>query len=118
MFMVGLLLLITCTNVANLLIARALARQKEISVRLSLGASRLQLVRQLLVESMVLAVGGGGAGILLAFAMTRALLTLVPAEGNPLLITPVPDLRILLFSLGVTILTGFVFGLVPAFRAT
>jgi predicted permease len=118
MSMVGLLLLITCANVANLLIARALARQKEISVRLSLGASRLQLVRQLLVESMVLAFSGGGAGILLAFAMTRALLTLVPAEGNPLLITPVPDLRILLFSLGVTIFTGFVFGLVPAFRAT
>lgn len=118
MCMVGLVLLIACANVANLLIARAFARQKEISVRLSLGASRGQLVRQLLVESMVLSVGGGAAGILLAFAMTRGLLALVPAEGNPLLIRPEPDARILLFTLGVTFLTGLIFGLVPAFRAT
>ncbi|MGH9816522.1 MAG: ABC transporter permease, partial [Candidatus Acidiferrales bacterium] len=118
MCMVGLVLLIACANVANLLIARAFARQKEISVRLSLGASRGQLVRQLLVESMVLSLGGGLAGILLAFAMTRGLLALVPAEGNPLLIRPEPDARILLFTLGVTFLTGLIFGLVPAFRAT
>src|SRR5215471_11529269 len=117
MCMVGLVLLIACANVANLLIARALVRQKEVSVRLSLGATRRQLVRQLLVESMVLAVAGGGAGIVFAFAMTRGLLTLVTAD-NPLLITPKPDGRILLFTLATTILTGFLFGLIPAWRAT
>ena len=118
MCMVGLVLLIACANVANLLIARAFARQKEISVRLSLGASRSQLVRQLLVESMLLSILGGIVGIFLSFAMTRGLLALIPAEGNPLLIRPQPDGRILLFTLGVTVITGFVFGLVPALRAS
>ncbi|PYU87697.1 MAG: hypothetical protein DMG08_27470 [Acidobacteria bacterium] len=118
MCMVGLVLLIACANVANLLIARAFARQKEISVRLSLGATRGRLVRQLLVESMVLSLAGGAAGIALAFAMTRGLLALVPVEGNPLLIRPAPDARILLFTLGITVLTGLVFGLVPALRAS
>jgi len=118
MSMVGLVLLIACANVANLLIARAFARQKEISVRLSLGATRGQLIRQLLVESMVLSFAGGVAGIALAFAMTRSLLALIPTERNPLLIRPEPDGRILLFTLGVTVLTGFVFGLVPAWRAS
>ena len=118
MCMVGLVLLIACANVANLLIARAFTRQKEISVRLSLGASRGQLVRQMLVESMVLSIGGGVAGVFLAFVMTRGLLSMVPAEGNPLLVRPEPDTRILLFTLGVTVLTGFIFGLVPALRAS
>jgi predicted permease len=118
MCMVGVVLLIACANVANLLIARAFARQKEISVRLSLGASRGRLVRQLLVESLVLALAGGVAGIGLAFAMTRGLLALVPVEGNQLLIRPEPDPRIMLFTLGVTVLTGLVFGLVPALRAS
>ena len=118
MGMVGLVLLIACANVANLLIARALARQKEISVRLSLGASRAQLIRQLLVESMMLSLTGAAVGIFLAFGMTRALLAFVPAEGNPLLIRPTPDSRILLFTLGVTVLTGMIFGLVPALRAS
>src|SRR5262252_2825657 len=118
MGMVGLVLLIACANVANLLIARALARQKEISVRLSLGASRAQLIRQLLVESMMLSLTGAAVGIFLAFGMTRALLAFVPAEGNPLLIRPTPDARILFFTLGVTVLTGLIFGLVPALRAS
>jgi len=118
MCMVGLVLLIACANVANLLIARAFARQKEIAVRLSLGASRGQLVRQLLVESMVLSFAGGVAGILLAVAMTRGLLALVPTEGNPLLIHAQPDLRILRFTLALTFLTGLIFGLVPAMRAS
>jgi putative ABC transport system permease protein len=118
MGMVGLVLLIACANVANLMIARAFARQKEISIRLSLGASRGCLVRQLLVESMVLSVAGGAAGVALAFAMTRGLLALVPVEGNPLLIRPEPDARILIFTLCVTVLTGLIFGLVPALRAS
>jgi predicted permease len=118
MCMVGLVLLIACANVANLLIARAFARQKEIAVRLSLGASRGQLIRQLLVESMVLSCVGGAAGVLLAVAMTKGLLALMPTEGNPLLIHAQPDLRILSFTLGLTFLTGLVFGLVPAMRAS
>jgi predicted permease len=118
MCMVGLVLLIACANVANLLIARGMARQKEISVRLSLGASRAQLIRQLLLESTVLSLGGGIAGVVLAFAMTRGLLGLVPGDGNPLLIRPEPDARILVFTLAVTILTGLIFGLVPALRAS
>src|SRR5262245_11553864 len=118
MAMVGVVLLIACANVANLLIARALARQKEVSVRLSIGATRSQLVRQLLVESLVLSIGGGAVGVLVAFAMTGGLLRLVPVEGNPLLIRPTPDLRILSFALGVSVLTALVFGLLPALRAT
>ncbi|MBL8173568.1 MAG: ABC transporter permease [Bryobacterales bacterium] len=118
MCMVGLVLLIACANVANLLIARAFARQKEIAVRLSIGASRAQLVRQLLVESLVLSIGGGIAGIALAVAMTRGLLAIVPSEGSPLLIDPHPDLRILAFTLLLTLLTGLIFGLLPALRAS
>lgn len=118
MSMVGLVLLIACANVANLLIARALARQKEIAVRLSIGASRGRLVRQLMVESLALSFAGGLAGVALAVAMTRGLLALVPTEGNPLLIRPEPDARILLFTLAVTVLTGLIFGLAPALRAS
>ena len=118
MCMVGLVLLIACANVANLLIARAFARQKEIAVRLSIGASRWQLVRQLLVESMVLSIAGGAAGVFLATVMTRGLLALIPSEGNPLLIRPEPDQRILAFTFVLTLITGFVFGLVPALRAS
>ncbi|MBI2689362.1 MAG: ABC transporter permease [Acidobacteria bacterium] len=118
MCMVGLVLLIACANVANLLIARAFARQKEIAVRLSMGATRGQLVRQLLVESVTLSAMGGVAGIFLAVAMTRGLLALVPSEGNPLLIRPEPDLRILGFTLALTMMTGVLFGLLPALRAS
>src|SRR6266436_1759915 len=117
MCMVGLVLLIACANVANLLIARAFARQKEIAVRLSIGASRGQLVRQLLVESLLLSFAGGAAGIFLAVAMTRGLLALVPSEGNPLLIRPEPDLRVLLFTFGLTLLTGLIFGMAPPGQA-
>jgi predicted permease len=118
MCMVGLVLLIACANVANLLIAKAFARQKEIAVRLSIGATRWDLVRQLLMESVVLSAAGGAIGVLLAFAMTRGLLTLIPAEENPLLIQPSPDSRILLFTLGLTLVTALLFGLVPALRAS
>jgi predicted permease len=118
MWMVGLVLLIACANVANLLIARGYARQKEIAVRISVGASQAQLLRQLLVESLVLSLIGGTLGIGLAILMTRGLLALMPAEGNPLLISASPDLRILLFALALTLLTSLIFGLLPGLRAS
>jgi predicted permease len=118
MCMVGLVLLIACANVANLLIARAFMRQKELAVRLSLGASRGRLVRQMLVESGVLSALGGIAGIALAVALTRTLLALVPTNGQPLSITARPDLRILGFAVLLTVSTGIIFGLLPAIRAS
>src|SRR5436190_1381471 len=118
MGMVGLVLLIACANVANLLIARAFTRQKELAVRLSLGASRGRLVRQMLVESCVLSALGGIAGIALAVAFTRTLLTLVPTDGQPLSIAAGPDLRILTFTVALTAATGIIFGLIPAIRAS
>ncbi|MGE0816236.1 MAG: ABC transporter permease [Vicinamibacterales bacterium] len=118
MCMVGLVLLIACANVANLLIARGFARQREIAVRLSIGATRRQLVRQLLTESLLLAGLGGLAGVALAAAMTRALIAFIPVEGAPLLVSPVPDGRILGFTFALTTLTGLVFGLLPALRAS
>ncbi len=118
MCMVGVVLLIACANVSNLLIARAVARQKEIAVRLSLGASRGQLVQQLLIESLLLSLIGGVCGIFVSVWLTRGLLALMPSEGSALLLKPEPDLRILGFTLALTLLTGVLFGLVPAFRAS
>ena len=118
MCMVGLVLLIACANVANLLIARGFLRQREIAVRLSLGASRRQLVRQLLVESLVLSFIGGVAGLAISMVLTRGLLALIPVEGSPLLISARPDLRILSFTLVLTFATGIIFGLLPALRAS
>ena len=118
MCMVGLVLLIACANVANLLIARGFMRQREIAVRLSLGASRGQLIRQLLVESLVLSFIGGLAGVAVAVGLTRGLLALIPSDSNPLLIRAEPDLRILSFTFALTLVTGVLFGLLPALRAS
>jgi len=118
MCMVGLVLLIACANVANLLIARGFMRQREIAVRLSLGASRGRLVRQLLVESLVLSFVGGALGLIVAVGLTRSLIALVPSQGPPLLIQAAPDMRILGFTFALTLLTGVVFGLLPALRAS
>jgi predicted permease len=111
-------LLIACANVANLLIARGFLRQREIAVRLSLGASRGQLVRQMLVESLLLSCIGGAAGLAVAAGLTRALLALLPSDGSPILIQATPDLRILAFTFALTLVTGVVFGLLPALRAS
>ncbi len=116
--MVGLVLLIACGNVANLLIARGFLRQREIAVRLSIGASRAQLVRQLLIESLVLSFLGGVVGVALSVFFTRTLLAFIPSEGRSLLVQPTPDLRILSFAFFVTLVTGVIFGLLPALRAS
>ncbi|HTX34631.1 MAG TPA: ABC transporter permease [Bryobacteraceae bacterium] len=117
MCMVGLVLLIACFNVANLLIARAMARQKEVAVRLAIGASRRQLLFQLLIESLVLSLAGGAAGLVLSVIITRGLFQFVPTGSMPLMLHAEPDLRILAFDAALAILTGLLFGLAPAWQA-
>ncbi len=118
MCMVGLVLLIACANVANLLIARGFMRQREIAVRLSLGASRGRLIRQLLVESLVLSLVGGLLGLIVAVGLTRSLIALIPTQGPALLVQAMPDMRILGFAFALTLVTGVFFGLLPALRAS
>jgi putative ABC transport system permease protein len=118
MGMVGLLLLIACANVANLLMARATSRQREIGIRLAMGASRFQLIRQLLTESLVLALGGGLIGLLVADWTGGGLLSFLPDEPSTHGLTSHPDLRVFLFALALSVLTGVLFGLVPAIQGT
>ena len=116
---VAFVLLIACLNVANLLLARASLRAREIAVRAALGAGRLRMIRQLLTESLLLSAAGGSAGLLLGASGARALVTLFPGRD------PVPrleqahlDSAVLLFTLAVTVISGVVFGLLPALAAT
>ncbi len=115
---VALVLLISCANVANLLIARATARQKEMAVRLALGASRGRVVSQLLVESLMLSIIGGLAGLALAVWIDRALIGFLPQGSVPLSISSTPDWRILGFNIALSLLTGVIFGLIPALQST
>lgn len=118
MGMAALILLIACSNVASLLIARSVARRKELAVRLAIGAGRGALVRQMLIECSLLAISGAALGILLAFTSTRALLAMLPDSGYQLMLRPAPDARILLFSCVVALATVLLSGLAPALAAT
>jgi predicted permease len=118
MALTGGVLLIACANVASLLIARAASRQKEIAIRLAIGAGRFRIIRQLLVESLLLSVTGGVLGLLLAIWTDRALLSFLPPETLALKLSTTPDLRILLFATAVSLLTGMIFGLAPALQST
>ena len=118
---VGLVLLIACANVANLLLVRASGRKRELAIRSALGASRGRIIRQLLAESVLFAVAGAALGLILGFAGVRALLAVSPAglprlgeNGSAVAI----DWHVLAFTLAVALLTGVLFGLFPAFAAS
>jgi putative ABC transport system permease protein len=114
---VGLVLLIACANVANLLLARSAARQKEIAIRAAMGASRMRVLRQMLTESILLSAIGGIAGLLLSVWLTQVLMSIVP-EGGPRPDDVGIDYRVLAFALAVSALTGILFGIVPALQAS
>jgi predicted permease len=118
MGMVGLVLLMACANVANLMIARAMARQKEVAIRLALGASRMRLIGQLLLESTILSLAGALLGFVIARPTMSLLNGLMPQTDPPLKFITNPDLRALWFTLAVSVFTALAFGLAPALRAT
>lgn len=118
MVVVALVLLVACANVANLLLARATGRQKEIGIRLAMGAGRGRLIRQLLTESFLLALAGAGLGFLLAAGAARAVSSFRLPAPIPVVFDFNVDLRVALFTVGLSLVTALLFGLVPALRAT
>jgi predicted permease len=114
---VGLVLLIACANVANLLLARASSRQREVAIRLAMGAGNWRLLRQLLVESTVLSLTGGVVGLLLSIWTLDAIFAILPAAGGAdFFLNSAPDLRVMLFTLALSLGTGLLFGLTPVFQ--
>jgi predicted permease len=116
--MVSTLLLIACVNVASLLITRASGRQKEVAIRLSLGATRAALVRLIMTESLLLALASGAIGLVLASWISYALVGMLPIDNIGTAISTAPDLRVLGFTAAVTLITALLFGLAPALQAT
>ena len=116
--LVGIVLLIACSNVANMLLARATARTRELAVRTSIGAGRLRLVRQMLAESLLLALLGGAAGIAVAWWAAGALFRFLPQGHVALVVDLRPDSHALLFTFAVSLATGILFGLIPALQST
>ena len=115
---VAFVLLICCANVANLILTRAAGRGKEIAIRLALGASRIRIVRQLLVESILLSVLGGALGLVLAYWVTSLLASVRPATSVPIILNFQPDFRVLIFTLFVSLLASLAFGVAPALQTS
>jgi len=118
MCIAGMVLLLACANVANLMLVRSVGRRREIAIRLSLGASRWQLVRQLLVESLILALAGGVVALLITFWTQGTLMKFMPATDYPVSLSVKADRTVLLATLGISVLTGVIFGILPALRAS
>ena len=117
MAVVGLVLLIACANLANFLLARAMRRQRELATRLALGSSRSRIVRQSLIETLMLSLLGGSLGLGLAFVAARALIAFVSQGHTGIAISPKPNLPVVLYTLGVSLITALLFGLAPAIIA-
>jgi len=118
MCIAGMVLLLACANVANLMLVRSVGRRRELAIRLSLGASRWQLARHLLVESLILALAGGVVALLITFWTQGTLMKFMPATDYPVSLSVKVDRTVLLATLGISVLTGVIFGILPALRAS